>query len=310
MLCLSIRTVHADSLAVRDLNPLLSGYELPPSLSSALNPVYRNDIQVSYAISNTSLEQQSSNEHLVVDGELHRWQFTATHAINSHWNVSIELPYQSISGGTLDRFIEHFHNDFNLPNGNRANWPVNRLLINYARNGQTLYHLENSQSGIGDMTLRAGWQFDAQIVHTATVWFSAKVPTGNANKLTGSGAVDAAVSLAAQQQVNNDLQTYEQMSLSWLGNGTRMQQEQKHSVWSAMAGIDWRLFNTMDVVAQLNAHSAIFDSELRLLGQAMQFSVGPRYHAQQWAASFFITEDIAVDTAPDVQFQFTLEHHF
>jgi hypothetical protein len=304
-----LTTAHADSLPVRDLNPLLAGYELPSALPANRNPQH-NVIDISYAVSNTSLDQKGYDDHNITDAELHRWQLTATHSINSHWSIQFELPYQATSGGSLDRFIEHFHGDFNLPNGNRATWPHNRLLIDYSINDQSRYHLDTAQAGISDITVRAGWHFDSHAAHSSTLWLSAKAPTGNANNLTGSGSVDAAISLAAAQHLSDEVQSFEQLSVSWFGNGTRLTEEQQHSAWSGMIGLGWKLTNEVDVITQLNAHSAVYDSQVRMLGTATQFTIGPRYHATQWQGWLSITEDVATDTAPDVQFQFNLSHHF
>jgi len=304
-----LTAVHADPLPVRDLNPLIAGYELPPPLPASRD-LKQNTIALSYAVSNTSLDQQAGAEHSTVDAELHCWQLTATHSINSRWSIQLELPHQSVSGGTLDRFIENFHSDFNLPNGNRDTLPRNRLLINYAITDQSRYHVSAPQSGIGDISMRAGWHFDSQPAHSSTLWFSIKAPTGNANNLTGSGSVDAAVSLAAMQQFNGDVQSFEQVSMSWFGSSKRLSEQQKHSAWSGMIGLDWKLADAVDVITQLNMHSAVYESTIRMLGTATQFTIGPRYHSALWQGGLSITEDIATDTAPDVQFQIYLTHQF
>jgi hypothetical protein len=142
------------------------------------------------------------------------------------------------------------------------------------------------------------------------LWFTAKMPTGNAKSLTGSGTTDATISLAAQQHLSNDINFFEQLTLSWLGNGARLSDEQKHSVWSCMTGLSWSLTHSIDTTFQLNSHSAIYASNVRMLGNATQFTIGPRYHSAQWQAWLAITEDIVVDTAPDVQFQFSVSHSF
>ena len=158
--------------------------------------------------------------------------------------------------------------------------------------------------------MRAGWHFDSQPAHSSTLWFSIKAPTGNANNLTGSGSVDAAVSLAAMQQFNGDVQSFEQVSMSWFGSSKRLSEQQKHSAWSGMIGLGWKLANAVDVITQLNMHSAVYESTIRMLGTATQFTIGPRYHSSLWQAGLSITEDIATDTAPDVQFQIYLTHQF
>lgn len=305
--CLPIAS-YAEPFTVRDLNPLLSGFEFSTPLSGT--NARQNIVDLSYAISNITLDQQPGNEHLIADAELRRWQLTTSHPLGPNWTIQIDLPYQSISGGSLDTFIEHFHSTFNLPNGNRASWPHNRLLVDYSVADQSLFHLTNAHAGIGDTAIHAGWRFASSTSQSAMLWFTAKMPTGNAKSLTGSGTTDATISLAAQQHLSNDINFFEQLTLSWLGNGARLSDEQKHSVWSCMTGLSWSLTHSIDTTFQLNSHSAIYASNVRMLGNATQFTIGPRYHSAQWQAWLAITEDIVVDTAPDVQFQFSVSHSF
>jgi hypothetical protein len=298
---------YAAGLPINDLNPLLSGYDLPALMPSSYEST--QSLEVNFNLSNISLDQQSASEHAIADAELRRWQINYNRTINKQWSLRAELPYQNISGGSLDGFIEHFHSTFNLPGGNRKEWPRDRLLVDYSHNA-THYHLDSAQSGLGDIALRAGWLFDNNQSHSTSLWFGLKLPTGNADHLIGSGSVDANVTLAATQIINDDLQVFEQASVSLLGTGSRMKHEQKHVVGSGVAGASWALTSKLDVLTQLQMHTAVFESQLKMLGTSTQFSIGPRYHTKSWQASLSITEDIVPDSAPDVQFQFDLSHRF
>lgn len=304
--------VHADSqaLAIHDLNPLLSGFELPVALPSAGVEPSHTELNVQFDIANTSLDQRAGNEHLVVDAEIHRWQLTVNHAINAQFSVMAEVPYQSVSGGSLDGFIENFHHAFGLPNGNRANWPRDRLFVSYENNGRTSYQFNRDSGSIGDATLRAGWHVDLAARHATSLWLSVKLPTGDALDLTGSGSADAALSLAASQLPTASLTSYEQISITWLGSGERMSSQQERVAWNGTAGIEWSLASQLSVLAQLDAHSRVFDSGTRLLGSSIQLSFGPRYRTTHWQTTLTMSEDLAVDTAPDVQFQLRVGYAF
>lgn len=307
LLIAGIGNSHAESFSIRDLNPLLAGFELPPALPSQLDSSLV--IDGSYAASNITLNQIAGKEHLIADAETHRWTLRALRRIGTNWQLNIEIPYQSTSGGSLDAFIEHFHNAFNLPNGNRAEWPRNRLLIDYDAGNQSLFHLNNGSSGLSDSTARAGWQIDHSVSHSAVLWLSVKLPTGNAESLTGSGSLDTAVTVSSQQRLDG-FRFFQQLSMSWFGDTKRLPTLQKHSAWSGVAGIDYQWTHAINLVAQLQAHSALYNSDIRMLGTATQLSIGSQYHSSHWLASFAITEDIAIDTAPDVQFQLNLARKF
>lgn len=306
-LCCCISAVHADPLPVRDLNPLLSGYELPPALGI---PSSITELSAEFAVGNISLDQYSLQEALQLDVELQRWQFSFSKSLNDSLALRIELPYLSVSGGQLDNFIESFHDTFGLPNGNRDIWPARRLWIQHVRNGRLDYDLNDARHGPGDLTLRLGKELGTHPRFHNALWLSLKLPTGNAGKLTGSGAMDLALSLASSQQLGTRFTSQQQVSWSLLGDGKRLSSQQETRVWSGSLGVDTVLTSHWNVTLQLDGHTRVFDSDLRALGSALQLSFGPRYRSRIWSGVFLISEDVAVDTAPDVQLQLQVMRRF
>lgn len=301
-----VSSAHAD--ATRDLNPLLSGFELPPALPHATAEA--TTLAAQFSIGNVSLNQQAHNESLQLDAELQRWQFTVAKPLNQNWSVRIELPYLRISGGQLDSFIQSWHRTFGLPNGNRAQVPQDRLLITHSTAGVVDYSRTSSSAGIGDITLRVGRAFDSAEDWHQALWLGVKLPSGNAAELTGSGATDVALSWSIAHAWNSRINTQAQLSASWLGKGERFADAQQSLVWSGSLGSDLRISTHWLAAVQLDAHSKVFDSSLRVLGDALQLSFGPAYESKHWRTSFSISEDIAVDTAPDVQFQIDVTRRF
>lgn len=306
--CLLPQIALTAPLVTRNLNPLLTVFELPPSLPADLRLPTQFDTEL--ALSNTSQNQRAQNEHAQVDAEVRRWQLTYARTVESGLRLQIELPYQQVSGGSLDSFIENFHDVFSLPNGNRAIWPRNRLLLTYTDGTHPSYYFANDRGGLADITLRAGWQLKNSGTHLAALWMSLKLPTGDADKFTGSGAMDVSMALATQQQCTGNLRCYQQVSLSRLGTADHLGFMQKHWVWAGLLGVDWRLTPAWTVLAELHGRSAAYDSNIRLLGKNAQLSFGPRYESGAWQTTFSLTEDIAVDTAPDIHFQLNITRSF
>ncbi len=306
-LCCCSSAAGAEPLPVRDLNPLLSGYELPAALPTIPSST---TLSAEFAIANVSLAQSAAQEALQLDAELQRWQLSFTKPLGDTFGLRIELPYLSVSGGQLDSFIESFHDTFGLPNGNRDLWPRDRLWIQHKYEGQLDYGLSEVQHGIGDLTLRLGTRMGADPDFTNTLWFSLKLPTGNTDKLAGSGSTDVALSLATSQQLGTRFASQQQISLSMLGQGKRSVSQQETRVWSGSLGLDAMLASHWNVAVQLDGHTRVFDSKLRALGSALQLSFGSRYHSRAWTSTLLISEDIAVDTAPDVQLQLFVTHGF
>ena len=298
----------AESFSVRDLNPLLSGYEIPPALPSTQTSSTVLDAQ--WTISNTSLDQHSAQEALQLDAELQSWQFNFTQPLSHNLSLRIELPYLIVSGGSLDSFIESFHHSFGLANGNRSNWPRKRLWVHHQRFTDTDYLLGDATHGLGDLAMRIGWHLNTRPSFNNNLWLSLKLPTGNAGKLTGSGAVDLALTYSLSQQLSARFTTQQQISLSLLGQGKRLAAQHETLVWSGSLGINAIVTRHWSAVLQFDGHSRVFDSDLRVLGSALQLSFGPRYQSGAWQSYLSISEDIAVDTAPDVQFQLSVQRKF
>ena len=311
-LCCCTTAVLADPLSIRDLNPLLSGYELPPALPSS--PPETSALAAELSIGNISLNQHTARESLQLDGELERWQFSFSKPISESLGMRIELPYVHLSGGYLDSFIESFHKTFGFPNGNRDLVPTKRLLIQHARDAQMDFDLSEAQHGIGDVTLRMaqrlGPEKSANQIFNNTLWVSLKLPTGNAHQLTGSDSVDMAISLASTQQLGERFITQQQVSMSLLGHGERLSDQQNSTVWSGSLGVDAKVTQRWSAAIQLYGHTRVFVTDLRGLGPALQLSLGPRYQSNAWSGEFVISEDIAVDTAPDVQFQLGIARRY
>jgi hypothetical protein len=91
---------------------------------------------------------------------------------------------------------------------------------------------------------------------------------------------------------------------AWLGEGERLAARQRDFAWSALAGIGWRAWRGLELKAQLDAHSAVFDeAELDFLGEAFVLTFGGDYRfASGWQLDLAVSEDIAVESASDVVF--------
>lgn len=311
-LCWCATAVIAEPLPIRDLNPLLSGYELPPALPST--PFEHLALAAEFSIGNLSLNQHTAHESLQLDGELERWQFSFSKPISESLGMRIELPYVRISGGHLDSFIESVHKTFGFTNGNRDLVPTKRLLIQHTRDAQVDFSLSKTQHGIGDVTLRMaqrlGREKNANPAFNNTLWVSLKLPTGDARKLTGSDSVDIAISLAGTQQLGERFETQQQVSMSLLGHGERLSDQQNKTVWSGSLGVDAKVTQHWSAAMQLYGHTRVFTTDLRGLGPALQLSLGPRYQSNAWSGEFVISEDLAIDTAPDVQFQLGITRRY
>lgn len=305
-LVLSAISTHslASPLPVRDQNPLLAGFELPASLPAEISATDRWTFDASFAWGNSATVQRNTNETVIVDAETRELRMAFGRTFGDGYALRLELPFRRTSPGTLDSFIDGWHDFFGLPEGARPNLPRDALHIAYERDGRWLVDTRTAESGVGDVSLQLGKQLtDAPLA----AWLSVKLPTGDADQFTGSGGVDVSAAVAFERAFADRYSVFAQAAASWLGDGDRMPSQQKSFAWSGSAGLGARTWQSLTLIVQLDAHAEVFESDESFLGDAVMLTIGGTYRTGGWDLSFAVTEDIAVESSPDVAFLFQLK---
>lgn len=300
-------SVVAAPFPTRDLNPLLAGYGLPSVLPARLTAESWS-VATDLNWASTSLVQRAGAEQLVVDAEVREARVTIGRAWSSGFAAQLELPYRYTGGGVLDEAIDGWHDLFNLPEGERAAMPTDRVRIYYERAGAALLDIGSSSSGLADASLDFGYSLHSTTATALAAWLSIKLPTGDADRLTGSGATDVSLALAGEHRLGESWSVFGQAAVTWLGEGDRLPRQQSDVAWSGLAGIGWRAWRGLQLKAQLDAHSAVFDeADLGFLGDAVVLTVGGDYRfGSGWRFDVAVSEDIAVESSSDVVFVFGL----
>lgn len=242
---------------------------------------------------------------LIVDAETRELRFSLTRGLANGFAFRVELPYRQTSAGSLDGFIDNWHDIFGLPEGARPTLPRDALQISYSRDGSALIDEHSSRSGIGDLSLQLGKQIGSS---PFAVWASLKLPTGDAERFTGSGSVDLTTALAIEHAFGGRYAVFAQAAGTWLGDGDRLPTQQKDIAWSGLAGISARVFDDITLTAQIDAHTALYESELDFMSETVMLTVGGSYRlSDRWHVSFAVTEDIAVESTSDVVFLFEIK---
>jgi hypothetical protein len=298
---------EADPFSARDLNPLLAGFGLPSALPARVSGEAWS-VAADFNWASTSLAQRAGTERLIVDAEIREMRVTIGRSWPSGFAAQLEIPYRYTGGGVLDSAIDSWHDAFGLPEGARALMPQDRIRIAYARGGTVLLDMRSSADGLGDVSLDVGRSLYSQTPGAAAVWFSIKLPSGDADHLTGSGATDVSLAIAGERRLGEHWSAYGQAGVTRLGRGERFADQQQDVAWSGLAGIGWRAWRGLELKAQLDAHSAVFDEAyVDFLGDALVLTVGGDYRfASGWQLDIAVSEDLAVESASDVVFVFGL----
>lgn len=303
-----------EPLQLSNQQPLVQLLNLPTMRSGAVLPADADVWRGAVDVANNWVRKQKDGESLVLDGESQRYTLGFRRGLGAGWEVGVALPWVSYNGGTLDNFIEGWHQFWGLPDGGRPDYSTRRLNYSYQRNGRTELDFHRAESGIGDAQINVAYQFfsDQQRAFSASATFN--LPTGDVDKLTGSGEASAAIALAAtyDQLFDLPLSVTGNMGAQWLPLTDVLSAEQKSSAWFAAAELNWAVAQDWRLKAQLQAHTALYDSALDALGSnSMQLLLGGSVQlSPHWMLDVAVGEDIAVDTAPDVTLQLALKARY
>ncbi|KPK26590.1 MAG: hypothetical protein AMJ61_08500 [Desulfobacterales bacterium SG8_35_2] len=262
-------------------------------------------------ISNTYDIENGATEQIINDVETFRGSLLVSFAPRDNWQLSLEVPYISHDGGFLDDFIYDWHDFFNMSQNGRSKENSDLLHISYLSGAGASFELSDSQNGIGDIRINGAytrpWGNRALIFSTEL-----KLPTGDYEKLTGSGGYDFSMGLTI-----NDPQSLGKYRITLFGGlaglllgdiDGELAAIQKNFALAGRMGIGWQATKLIQLKLQLDAHSALYDSDLKQIGDfAMQLVFGGSLtFSDDVYLDISIAEDINTATAVDVAFQLGL----
>lgn len=293
----------SDPFLTRNQSPFSLIYGIPYASPARLLEQNTSRWISSLNISNELIVQTDSTNQLDVD--LETWQFNLfyDYAFNKNWMFRLQLPLIAHTGGMFDSAIDSFHQALNFPEGLRPIYPHNQIDISYAQSNTDQININNSEKDLGDISLQLAWQSKKLNNMAISYWSSLKLPTGNHKKLTGSGSTDIATWSSIDYQLNNTRWLYGQAGLLFTYNNKVL--DEIHNNWAAFAnlGIKFQPWKPIELKAQLDLHSALFDSDILFLGEAAQITFGGSFLLNSKnKINFSVGEDLKRKASPDVSF--------
>jgi hypothetical protein len=288
------------AFVVRDQNPVLAGFGLPAAMPTFTPREFTG--RVDFYWGSTALVQERGNEALLVDAETREARVTLQGSfMDGAFGWQLQLPYRYTGGGTLDGFIDGWHDTFGLPDGARSALPRDQIGIAYTRAGERRLDIDSSASGFADIQVAIGYELPTSTPLMA--WLTVKLPSGDADKLTGSGGTDVSLLLAGQHPISDRWSAFGQAAVTYLGDGDLLIDQQRSLAWSGMAGVRFAAWHGLSLKGQIDAHTAAYDSDLDFLGDAVVLTIGGDYQFQSgWRLDLGVSEDIAIEHSPDVVF--------
>lgn len=302
LLALATTDARAEPFPVRNQHPLAALFGLPAPLPARLPASGTWQLAASTQWSNFAVTDSAGDREFTLDGEVFEVRGVVGRSFGERFMVRAEVAHRSLDEGSLDGFIERWHDTFGLPNGSRTRLPEDELLLEYVVADAPLWRIDDSTSGVADVPVSFGWQMLADATTALATWLTVKAPVGDADELTGSGAVDVAASIAGERRLGERWLLFGQANLAWLGEGDLLPGLQEDVAWSLLAGGSWNAWRGLDLTVQLEANSAVFDTGLDDLdGGATVLTFGGSYRTQgRWRFEASVSEDVDVDASPDV----------
>lgn len=296
----------ATPFPVVDQNPLTRGFYHPLPTAARWDPADAGS-QLLLTVANTSNMNRRGDERLLVDTESTELRWVWNEDLDSSWRLRASLPVVHYGGGVLDPLIDGWHKMLGLAGDSRAYRPEDAFAIEYS-GGDTNIQVDRSYTGVGDMSVELGRQLLVERTMAVSVWGGVEMPTGSAKNLTGDGAFDVGLWFSGDWRPRRDLSFAATLGGTKQGPGKLLDAQRANWVGFQSVVARWDSSANLYLQAQLDVHdSYVTSTRIPLLGPATILTFGGGYRMLSgWRVGLSVSEDVAVNTSPDVVFQFTI----
>jgi len=284
----------------QNLFNLIHGQALPTN--AKLNKQAQSLWSSSLIITNTINIEDNNNESIYLDYEAYRFNLSYQYGLNQDWNFKLDVPLIHQSGGIFDSAIDKWHDFFGLPRGQRPLVEHDQYDIQYDFQSQSLIDLNEASTSLGDIQIAAARSLVENQSTTMSLWASLKLPTGDKNKLTGSGVTDFSAWLAMNQRLGQNWLLNLNAGAVILGNNTYQDIPLSDSALYGHVMLGWLMTDDINLKLQLQGHTSYYEkSQLKILGDTYLLTFGASIQINNCQQlDFAISEDIKVSSSPDI----------
>lgn len=298
-----------DPFVTSNLNPFVNLHTLPANRPARVTGKGRFEWLLTTELANNFTSSVRGQDSITIDGESWRTAISLSYGINNRWELLLTVPYTRHQSGSLDGFVEDWHQWFGLPNSGRDLSPRDQLLYSRVDDGVEVSRIDRSTSGVGDITIGVAYELAESQNSAWSLSGGVKLPTGDADKLTGAGAADYFVAIRYSRYQFMGLENlayHGRAGILALGDSDLPGAENLAIFGSST--LAWQPWDRVSLKTQLNLNTAIYDSRLRELGDhSLQLTLGGSVRlTTRTVLDIGVVEDIVTDTSPDVVFHFNL----
>ena len=289
--------------------PVSGGLGLPKTLSAiALEPGEKR-LDINLGVKSNADDSGRGGEILILDGETHSLDIGVEYGLNDAWQIDAQLSYLRHSSGNLDGLIQNWHDLFGLDDGDRPVLGRDNFLFFY-ENNEVENVLNEPVSGMSDLRIGLGYRFKQNWVDHVMFRFGISLPTGDAEKLTGSDKLDVDIGIYAGGQGRQrweKLGWHANLGYVFTGDDQALGIETEDATWFNSLGVYWAMNSAVTLKAQVDSHGSFFQSNIETLNRsATQLTLGLAYQSKRFGSfDIYFSEDITVNRAADFSFGIT-----
>jgi Protein of unknown function (DUF3187) len=300
-------------------SPLVQIFGLPAAGDAEVLAKGKIGALLAADVASNNARDLTSHESILLDGESYRFTLALRYGLADRFEGGVEIPFVGQGGGIFDSFIIGWHDFFSLPQGGRKSDPRNRLLYTYSKDGQNRLLVSDSSFAPGDVRLTGGMQLyggGTEDRRAVALRASLKLPTGDSSELHGSGSTDFAVWLTGKDDYRlslGHLTLFGAAGAMAMSDGDVLPGQQNNFAGFGTLGCGWSPVAWIAFKVQTSGHTPFFTgSDLReLSNSALQLIVGGTLaFSPRTTLDIGVSEDLAVNTAPDVALHLSLRQLF
>ena len=294
-----------DAFTVRNGNPYVALFGLPESWAVGVPAPGKDSFSVRYEVASSFDFGELPGESVALDGETERLTLSYERSLGERWAWGVAVPWVRHSDGYLDSLIIDWHDLFGLPQNGRDKAPKNRLAYGFANGDENIF-IDDSVSGLGDVQFSLARRFGDG---NTSLRVHAKLPTGDADDLLGSGGADLAVTLQHARDFGERWQAGLHGGVTLLSEGDVFEELSRPAVGHFGARVAFRPTGRLALKVQWDVHSQVFeDTRLKHLNEvAYVLSFGGSVRMGNYLLDVVVTENYPhPEITPDVAFQLAL----
>ncbi|MCC6206800.1 MAG: DUF3187 family protein [Gammaproteobacteria bacterium] len=248
--------------------------------------------------------QEIPGNNFYLDAEVYRTAVSFDHAVADGVQFGVSLQWLSFVGGSLDGFIENFHDTFGFDQGGREGVPRGGYATYVRSGGLEVFDEATPGSAAGDIVLRYKANLGGDPVRSPiSLQAMTKLPLGDGDDLFSSGSFDFGVEVLGGYYPSPWFCFHYSLGVLRLG-AWKLFDLPSQTLLSGMTGFEFGLSPSSSVIAQVTVSQSPFaDLDLPELGAvSLQASLGLKHeYGRKWVLFGALTENVInFDNTADV----------